>query len=71
MYHMAKKSIVKEVYLLTWKALFPNILERQNMKLTLKIFGSTNIATLESLGHKNDYLQDATQIYNLENKKIN
>ena len=27
MYHMEKKSIVKEAYLLTWKALFPNSLE--------------------------------------------
>ena len=62
MYHMEKKSIVKEAYLLTWKALFPNSLERQNVKLALKIFDSTNIAALESLGHKNNGLQNCQYI---------
>ena len=46
---MGKKSIVKEAYFLIWNALFPNSLERQNVKLALKIFDSTNIAALESL----------------------
>ena len=40
------------------EALFPNSLERQNVKLALKIFDSTNIAALESLGHKNNGLQN-------------
>ena len=57
MYHM-EKSIVKEAYLLTWKALFPHSPKRQNdVKLALKIFDSTNIAVLESLGHNNNGLQ--------------
>ena len=56
MYHMEKKSIVKEAYLLTWKVLFPKSLERQHVQLALKIFDSTNIAALESLGHKNNGL---------------
>ena len=56
MYHMEKMSIVKEAYLLPWNALFPNSLERQNVKLVQKIFDSTNIAALESLGHNNNDL---------------
>ena len=58
MYHMEKKSIVKEAYLLTWKTLFPNSLKRQHVELALKIFDSTNIAALESFGHKNNGLQN-------------
>ena len=62
MYHMERKCIGKEVYLLTWEAPFPNSLERQNVKLALKIFDSTNIAALESLGHNNNGLQNCQDI---------
>ena len=36
-YHMERESILKEGFQLTWKSLFPNSIERQNVKLALKV----------------------------------
>ena len=38
--------------MLTWKSLFPNAIERQNVKLALRIFDRTTVAALEILGPK-------------------
>ena len=43
-YHMEKESILKEGFQLTWKSLFPNSIERQNVKLALKVFDRTTVA---------------------------
>ena len=47
---MEKDSVLKDGYLLTLKSLFPNSIERQNVKLVLKIFDRTTVAALEKLG---------------------
>ena len=37
-YYMGKESILKDGYKLTWKNLFPNNIDRQNVRLALKVF---------------------------------
>ena len=49
-YHMEKGSILKEGFQLIWKSLFPNSIERQNVKLALKVFDRTTVVALEVLG---------------------
>ena len=49
---MEKESILKEEFQLTWKSLFPNSIERQNVKLALKVLDMTTVAALEFLNHK-------------------
>ena len=44
---MEKESILKDGYKLTWKSLFPNNIDRQHVKLALKVFDRTTIAALE------------------------
>ena len=39
-YHMEKESLLKKGFQLTWKSLFPNSIERQNVRLALKVFDS-------------------------------
>ena len=56
-YHMEKESILKNGYKLTWKSLFPNNIDRQNVKLALKVFDRTTIAALEVLGPHTSKLQ--------------
>ena len=56
-YHMEKESILKDGYKLTWKSLFPNNIDRQNVKLALKVFDRTTIAALEVLGPHTSKLQ--------------
>ena len=46
---MEKDSVLKDGYLLTLKSLFPNVIERQNVRLVLKIFDTTTVAALETL----------------------
>ena len=55
-YYMEKDSVLKDGYLLTLKSLFPNSIERQNVKLVLKIFDRTTVAALETLGHSSPKL---------------
>ena len=57
-YHMEKDSTLKEGYQLTWKSLFPNSIERQNVKLALKIFDRTTVAALEVLGPQTDKMEN-------------
>ena len=57
-YHMEKESILKEGFQLTWKSLFPNSIERQNVKLALKVFDRTTVAALEILGPQTDALDN-------------
>ena len=56
-YHMEKESIMKDGYKLTWKSLFSNNIDRQNVKLALKVFDRTTIAALEVLGPHTSKLQ--------------
>ena len=56
-YHMEKESILKDGYKLTWKSLFPNNIDRQNVKLAFKVFDRTTIAALEVLGPHTSKLQ--------------
>ena len=44
LYHMEKANVLKDGYLLNWKALFPNANERQNVKLALRILDRTTVA---------------------------
>ena len=55
-YHMEKESILKEGFQLTWKSLFPNSIERQHVKLAMKVFDRTTVAALEVLGPHTDAL---------------
>ena len=57
-YHMEKESIHKEGFQLTWKSLFLNSIERQNVKLALKVFDMTTVAALEVLGPQTDVLDN-------------
>ena len=50
LYHIEKANVLKDGYLLNWKALFPNAIERQNVKLALRIFDRTTVAALQTLG---------------------
>ena len=43
-------KVLKEAPQLSWKALHPHSLERQNVKLALKIFADTNAAALKCYG---------------------
>ena len=43
LYHMEKANVLKDGYLLDWKALFPNANERQNLKLALCIHDRTTV----------------------------
>ena len=43
LYHMEKANVVKDGYLLNWKALFPNANERDNVKLALRILDRTTV----------------------------
>ena len=55
---MEKESIHKEGFKLTWKSLFPNSIERQNVKLALNVFDGTTVAALEFLGPQTDALDN-------------
>ena len=52
LYHTEREHTLKDGYMLTWKSLFPNAIERQNVKLALRIFDRTTVAALEILGPK-------------------
>ena len=50
-YEMEKSLTIKQAYRLSWKALHPHSIERQNVKLALRIFNKTiNVAALKCLG---------------------
>ena len=55
---MGKESILKEGFQLKCKSLFPNSIERQNVKLALKVFDRTTVAALEVLGPQTDALDN-------------
>lgn len=48
-YEMEKSLTIKQAYRLTWKALHPHSIERQNVKLALRIFNESNVAALKCL----------------------
>ena len=50
---MEKNLTIKQAYLLSWKYLYPNSIERRNVKLALKFFDRSTIAALESLESTN------------------
>ena len=50
LYHTEREHTLKNGYMLTWKSLFPNAIERQNVKLALRIIDRTTVAALEILG---------------------
>ena len=54
---MEKESTLKDGYTLTWKSLFPNNIDRQYVKLALKVFDRITIAALEVLGPHTSKLQ--------------
>ena len=54
---MEKESTLKDGYTLTWKSLLPNNIDRQYVKLALKVFDRTTIAALEVLGPHTSKLQ--------------
>ena len=41
-YEMEKSLTIKQAYRLSWKALYPHSIERQNVKLALPIFNESN-----------------------------
>ena len=55
---MEKSLTIKLAYRLSWKALHPHSIERQNVKLALRIFHETNVAALKCLGPDCDKLSN-------------
>ena len=51
-------KILKKAPQVTWKALHPHSLERQNVKLALKIFNDSNIAALKCYGPDHENLKN-------------
>ena len=47
---MEKSLTIKQAYRLSWKALHPHSIERQNVKFALRIFNESNVAALKCLG---------------------
>ena len=47
---MEKSVTIKQAYRLSWKALHPHSIERQNVKLALRIFNESNMTALKCLG---------------------
>ena len=56
LYEIEKGITIKQAYRLSFKALHPHSIERQNMNLVLRIFNDTNIDALKSLGPNNTCL---------------
>lgn len=52
LYENEKSSLIKFGNLLSYKALYPSTIQKQNVKLALKIFDERNIAALKQLGKK-------------------
>lgn len=55
MHALEKNSLIKYGFGLTLKALYPTSIERQNVKLALKVFNSNNVAALSELGPKKNF----------------
>ena len=49
-YENGKIFSYQQAYRLSWKALHPHSIERQNVKLVLRIFNESNVAALKCLG---------------------
>ena len=52
------KYKLKKAPTLSWKALHPHSLERQNVKLALKIFADTTVAALKSYGPESENMEN-------------
>ena len=57
-YNVEMSMVLKKAPQLTWKALHPHSLERQNVKLALRIFNDTNCAALICYGPVEDNLEN-------------
>ena len=53
MYNLESNSTLKQAYRLTYKALHPHSIERQNVRLALKLFDDTTAKALLNLGPNN------------------
>ena len=56
LYEMEKGATIKKAYTLNYKSIHPHSIERQNVKLALRIFHENNAAALRTLGTHNDIL---------------
>ena len=52
LYTLERGLTIKKAYMLNYKCLHPHSLERQNVKLALRVFHSTNSAALRILGNQ-------------------
>ena len=52
------KYTLKKAPTLSWKALHPHSLERQDVKLALKIFADTTVAALKSYGPESENMEN-------------
>ena len=79
-YEIENSSTIKKAYRLSWKALHPHSIERQNVKLVLRIFNETNVAALKCLGPDNpdklvnwngtaDFIECILKMWNMFNVK--
>ena len=57
-HNLEMSKILKKAPQLTWKALHLHSLERQNVKLALKIFNDSNIAALKCYGPDHENLEN-------------
>ena len=79
LYEIEKGITIKQAYRLSFKALHPHSIERQNVNLVLRIFNDTNIAALKSLGPNNtclvnwsgtaDFIEIILKLWNIFNVK--
>jgi hypothetical protein len=53
LYHSERNSVIKLAPSLTYKALYPNSIERQNVQLALKIFDEKTAVALIEYGNQN------------------
>ena len=58
LYEMEKGSTIKKAYMLNYKSIHPHSIERQNVKLALRIFHVNNAAALRTLGPHNETLSN-------------
>ena len=49
-YETGKSLTIRQAYRFSWKELYPHSIERQNVKLALRIFNEPNVAALKCLG---------------------
>ena len=64
-YQLEQTSVIKQGNRLNYKCLHPHNIERQNVKLALRVFCDTTVASLRTFGPSQEQLLDweGTQVF--------